>query len=101
MIYTIILLYVQQVCAHVLLKPKDKPTLCEQAKRITSYLHKKALYKRINELCKKMSLCPYCGARNGVVKKQPPLKVIHERFRNVKKGDPIITDYLCELSLRL
>ncbi|KAK3856179.1 hypothetical protein Pcinc_031683 [Petrolisthes cinctipes] len=85
-----------KVCAHVLLKVKDKPGLCEQAKRITSYLHKKALYKRINELCKKMSICPYCGARNGVVKKLPPLKVIHERFRNVKKGDPIITDYISQ-----
>lgn len=82
-----------QFCAHVLLKPKDKLSLCEQSKRLSSYLQKKALYKRVNELCKKMSLCPYCSARNGTVKKLPPLKIVHERFKTVKKGDPLLTDY--------
>ena len=70
--------------------------MCEQAKRITSYLQKKALYKRVNELCKKLSLCPNCGATNGVVKRLPPLKIVHERFRNVKKGDPVLTEYFGE-----
>ncbi|XP_064097530.1 DNA-directed RNA polymerase III subunit RPC1-like [Macrobrachium nipponense] len=90
-----------KTCAHVLLKPKDKSQLCEQAKRTVSYLQKKALYKRINELCKKMSLCPYCNAQNGVVKKLPPLKIVHEKFRSVKKGDPMITDYFSQFDTAL
>ncbi|XP_042221179.1 DNA-directed RNA polymerase III subunit RPC1-like [Homarus americanus] len=90
-----------KICAHVLLKPKDKSTLCEQAKRINSYLQKKALYKRINLLCKKMSLCSYCGAQNGTVKKLPPLKIVHERFKTVKKGDPVITNYFSQFDTAL
>ena len=85
-----------QICAHVLLKPKDKLNLCEQAKRTVSYLQRKALYKRINELCKKSTECPYCYVRNGVVKKVPPLKIVHERFRHVKKDSPIVRDYICK-----
>ncbi|XP_037787697.1 DNA-directed RNA polymerase III subunit RPC1-like [Penaeus monodon] len=88
-------------CAHVLLKPKDKLSLCEQSKRLSSYLQKKALYKRVNELCKKMSLCPYCSARNGTVKKLPPLKIVHERFKTVKKGDPLLTDYFTQFDTAL
>nr|XP_027207425.1 LOW QUALITY PROTEIN: DNA-directed RNA polymerase III subunit RPC1-like [Penaeus vannamei] len=88
-------------CAHVLLKPKDKLALCEQSKRLSSYLQKKALYKRVNELCKKMSLCPYCSARNGTVKKLPPLKIVHERFKTVKKGDPLLTDYFTQFDTAL
>ncbi|XP_050732253.1 DNA-directed RNA polymerase III subunit RPC1-like [Eriocheir sinensis] len=90
-----------KTCAQVLLKPKDKPGLCEQAKHVTSYLQKKALYKRINELCKKVSLCPACGAINGVVKRLPPLKIIHERFRGVKKGDPVLTNYFAQFDTAL
>ncbi|XP_069936276.1 DNA-directed RNA polymerase III subunit RPC1 [Cherax quadricarinatus] len=90
-----------KTCAHVLLKPKDKGSLCEQAKRINSYLQKKALYKRINELCKKISLCAYCGAQNGTVKKLPPLKIVHERFKTVKKGDPILTNYFSQFDTAL
>ncbi|KAK8379693.1 hypothetical protein O3P69_019586 [Scylla paramamosain] len=90
-----------KTCSHVLLKPKDKPGMCEQAKRITSYLQKKALYKRVNELCKKVSLCPNCGATNGVVKRLPPLKIVHERFRNVKKGDPVLTEYFAQFDTAL
>ncbi|KAB7495389.1 DNA-directed RNA polymerase III subunit RPC1 [Armadillidium nasatum] len=82
-----------KVCSHVLLKPSDKKMLLSTYKKTTSYLKKKAQYKKINELCKKINKCPYCGARNGVVKKFPPLKIIHEKFRNVKKGDPVIGKY--------
>ncbi|KAG0713116.1 DNA-directed RNA polymerase III subunit RPC1 [Chionoecetes opilio] len=90
-----------KICSHVLLKPKDKPGMCEQAKRITSYLQKKALYKRVNELCKKVTSCPCCGVHNGVVKRLPPLKIVHERFRNVKKGNPVLTHYFSQFDTAL
>nr|XP_053644613.1 DNA-directed RNA polymerase III subunit RPC1-like [Cherax quadricarinatus] len=80
-------------CAQVLLKPKDKGILCEKAKCISSYIQKKEFYEHINKLCKKISVCWYCGAQNGTVKKLPPLKIIHERFKTVKKGDPILDNY--------
>ncbi|MCL4133658.1 UNVERIFIED_CONTAM: hypothetical protein GTU68_021185, partial [Idotea baltica] len=85
-----------KVCSHVLLKPEIKKQMCDQAKRTTSYLQKKALYKRVNELCKKVSKCSYCSAHNGVVKRVPPLKVVHERMRGAKKGDPMISEFFSQ-----
>ncbi|XP_076056979.1 RNA polymerase III subunit A [Oratosquilla oratoria] len=90
-----------KVCSHVLLKPNQKQLLCEQAKRTTSYLNKKALYKKINEQCKKINQCPYCHSPNGIVKKFPPLKIVHEKFRSVKKGDPILTEYFAQFDQAL
>lgn len=88
-------------CGYVLLKPDVKQKMCEQAKRITSYLAKKAFYKSVNEKCKKMKMCINCQTRNGTVKKIPPLKIVHERFKTVKKGDPILTKFYSQFDTAL
>ena len=76
-----------QACSYVLLKSKDKADILDQVKKLDSYLKKKDIYKRVNELCKKMSKCENCNYVNGSVKKAASLKIVHERFKNVKKGD--------------
>ncbi|CAL4127007.1 unnamed protein product, partial [Meganyctiphanes norvegica] len=65
-----------KVCAHVLLKPELKQKMCEQAKRITSYLAKKLFYKSVNEKCKKMTMCINCQTK--AVKMQ-----FKKKFHNV------------------
>lgn len=42
-----------------------------------SYLDKKKIHKDIYEKCKKIKLCPYCGAFNGPVRKAALYKIIH------------------------
>lgn len=47
-------------------------------------IQRQAYAKAVNEKCKKASICPYCTAINGVVKKAGPLKIIHEPYRQKK-----------------
>ena len=65
--------------------------------REMAYLTKKAMRKKIIELCKKVSVCPYCDELNGVVKKCGLLKISHERYRNCKKNSEVLRDKLAEL----
>jgi DNA-directed RNA polymerase III subunit RPC1 len=37
--------------------------------------------------CKKVTLCPHCGAANGIVKKSGVMKISHEPFRANKMAD--------------
>ena len=61
-----------------------------------AYLSKKALRKKIIELCKKISVCSYCGETNGVVKKCGLLKISHEKYRACKKNSEMLLDKLAE-----
>lgn len=63
------------------------------------YLVKKALRRQILDKTKKVSICPYCKSLNGVVKKCGMLKIVHDKYRNKKKSDPIVTDRLGMLVL--
>jgi len=80
-------------CSHVLL-PADKRKQFHVRLRNPkiSYLDKKSLWKLIQEACKKISRCPYCGDINGVVKKCGMLKICHDKFRNLKKDNPIVKE---------
>ena len=60
------------------------------------YLSKKALRKKIIELCKKVNVCPYCDSPNGVVKKCGLLKISHEKFRSIKKTADVVLNKLAE-----
>ena len=60
------------------------------------YLTKKALRKKIIDLCKKVSVCSACGETNGVVKKCGLLKISHEKYRNCKKNNEMLLDKLAE-----
>ena len=65
-------------------------------KKDIPYLSKKALRKKIIELCRKVSTCPYCGEINGIVKKCGLLKISHEKFRNLKKTSDLVSRKLAE-----
>ena len=59
-------LYPVQTCSHVLLSTADKVSFLDLLRRPTlSSQARKSIAKKINEKCKKMSICPHCGATNG------------------------------------
>ena len=74
-------------CGRVLLKPDLAKSYREQTKnKNMPYLKKKATRKKIIELCKKVTKCPYCLDINGTVKKCGLLKISHEKYRSQKKN---------------
>ena len=60
------------------------------------YLKKKALRKKIVEMCKKVKTCHYCQDINGIVKKCGLLKISHEKFRSQKKTSDVVIEKLAE-----
>lgn len=65
------------------------------------YLMRKALRKQIWEKAKKKTECPNCKSNNGPVKKAGFLKIVHEKYKNLKKTDPIIQEKLAELAPKM
>ncbi|GFT84690.1 DNA-directed RNA polymerase III subunit RPC1 [Nephila pilipes] len=84
-----------KTCSCVLLNPVERKKYSEILKRPTiNYLQKKQLRKQIIDVCVKKSLCPFCSATNGQVKKAGCLKIVHDKFKKEKKGDPDLLEYL-------
>lgn len=86
-----------QRCSHVMLSFSDK----DHYRHIIlnpnlGYLTRKALRKRIWEKAKKTTTCQNCGGLNGPVKKDGFLKIVHEKYKNKKKSDPIVKRKLDE-----
>jgi len=82
-----------KTCSHVLLPPEKRKSFQGRLKNPKiPYLVKKSLRKQIQEACKKISRCPYCGDINGVVKKCGMLKISHDKFHNLKKDNPIVQE---------
>ena len=50
-------------------------------------LQRQAASKAVLTACKKRTVCSYCGAINGIVKKTGALKISHEPFRANKMAD--------------
>ena len=56
----------------------------------TDILMKQATLKKVIEACKKVHVCPHCGACNGVVKKVTglsTLKIVHDPYTGAKAFD--------------
>ena len=59
-----------KTCARVLLPVDERAVALRKMRNPRNgALARAALFKKTTERCKKTSLCPYCGAVNGVVKK--------------------------------
>ncbi|CCJ29412.1 unnamed protein product [Pneumocystis jirovecii] len=69
-------------CSKILLKLKDTYSFLKELRKAeTDNLKKSQIYKRINDTCKKVRICPNCQSTQGVVKKVGALKIIHEKFK--------------------
>ncbi|KAK9768440.1 DNA-directed RNA polymerase III subunit C1 (rpo31) [Basidiobolus ranarum] len=71
-----------KTCSRVLLDENDRRIYLKRfrAPRLEN-LQRRNIVKAVNDKCKKVVYCTYCGATNGVVKKVGPLKITHEKFR--------------------
>ncbi|WAQ96885.1 RPC1-like protein [Mya arenaria] len=76
-----------KTCSRILLSPDVRKGFLESFKRHMTYLQRKAAKKKVWEKCKKTSVCSYCGATNGMVKKCGLLKITHDRFKKTGKGE--------------
>ncbi|KFM60620.1 DNA-directed RNA polymerase III subunit RPC1, partial [Stegodyphus mimosarum] len=86
-----------KTCSRVLLNSNERKKFSEILKRPNiSYLQKKTLRKQIVDLCMKKSVCPYCQAVNGQVKKAGCLKIVHDKYKKEKRSDPVLLEYLDE-----
>lgn len=82
-----------KTCSRVLLLEKDRKKFGSKLKSTKlPYLTKKGLKKQILTVSKKVTRCPYCSEYNGVVKKCGMLKISHEKYRSIKKENPVIKD---------
>jgi DNA-directed RNA polymerase III subunit RPC1 len=82
-----------KTCSRILLSDKNREIYRLKLKAAgTSYLIKKNVRKEVLDACKKVKVCPSCGARNGVVKKCGMLKISHEKFRGARKNDPAVRE---------
>ncbi|KAJ2785959.1 DNA-directed RNA polymerase III subunit C1 (rpo31) [Coemansia javaensis] len=75
-------------CSRVMLEEADRRTFLKRLRAPgIDGLQTRALIKGVNDRCKKVTHCPYCGETNGVVKKGGPLKIIHDKFRKKSTED--------------
>ncbi|KAG5346572.1 RPC1 polymerase, partial [Acromyrmex charruanus] len=89
-------------CAHVLLTHGERKFFSHSIQNPKSgYLMRKALRKKILEVARKKTVCPNCKSNNGPVKKAGFLKIVHEKYKNLKKTDPIIQEKLAELTPKI
>ncbi|CAL1677654.1 unnamed protein product [Lasius platythorax] len=85
-------------CAHVLLTGEERKFYSRKLQTPNlGYLMRKALRKQIWEKAKKKTTCPNCKEINGPVKKGGFLKIVYEKYKNLKKTDPLIQEKLTEL----
>ncbi|KYO27634.1 DNA-directed RNA polymerase III subunit RPC1 [Alligator mississippiensis] len=91
-----ILQMICKTCCRIMLTSEEKKQFLDYLKRPgLTYLQKRGLKKKVSEKCRKKSICPYCGAFNGTVKKCGLLKIIHEKYKTNKKVvDPVVSNFL-------
>ena len=72
-----------KTCARILLSPEVASTWLKKV-RAAHVRHdpliSKGLFRKVVDLCKKVRICPYCSAYNGIVKKgvRGPLSLLHD-----------------------
>jgi len=69
-------------CSKVLLNEEErKKYLRSFRKKDMHSITRKAMSKKVEELCKKKTECPFCGATNGMVRKLQAMRMAHEKYR--------------------
>ncbi|KAL7856483.1 hypothetical protein SRHO_G00153820 [Serrasalmus rhombeus] len=91
-----ILQMVCKTCSRIMLSKEERQQFLDYLRRPgLAYLQKRGLKKKISDKCRKRTVCLYCNAFNGPVKKCGLLKIIHEKYKTTKKVvDPIVSEFL-------
>jgi DNA-directed RNA polymerase III subunit RPC1 len=84
---TTILQNICKDCGKVLLtEPERRKFLKELRRPGIDNLRRSQVVKKINDQCKKVRTCPYCGCVNGTIRKQGVLKLVHDKFSAFNKS---------------
>ncbi|KAH7011995.1 hypothetical protein EDB80DRAFT_409590 [Ilyonectria destructans] len=74
-------------CGRVLLEePERRQFLKELRRPFLDNLRRTQICKKINEQCRKIKTCPYCGSINGQIRKIGVLKLAHDKFSFYNKS---------------
>ncbi|ORY33097.1 putative DNA-directed RNA polymerase III largest subunit [Naematelia encephala] len=74
-----------KTCARVLLPYEHRASLLARFRRPNiETLQRNATMKQVISLCKKQTICQYCGAHNGTVIKAGPFRISHAPYRAAK-----------------
>jgi DNA-directed RNA polymerase III subunit RPC1 len=76
-------------CSHILLSKEDQQNYLKLLRKPSlDASHRKSIVKKIIDKAKKSAAsCANCGAYNGTVRKVPPLKIIHEKYKITRKSN--------------
>ncbi|XP_077557987.1 DNA-directed RNA polymerase III subunit RPC1-like [Haemaphysalis longicornis] len=84
-------------CGRVLLPPGDRARCLDILRSpVLTGMNKKALHKRITDICRKQANCVHCGAANGVVRKCGFFKFHYDRTAVCNSGglgDELLEEY--------
>ncbi|KAJ9422207.1 hypothetical protein QL093DRAFT_2577683 [Fusarium oxysporum] len=68
-------------CGRVLLEEPERQQFLKELRRpFLDNLRRTQICKKINEQCRKIKTCPYCGSLNGQIRKIGVLKLAHDKF---------------------
>lgn len=67
-------------------EPERRSFLKELRRPYLDNLRRTQICKRINEQCRKVKTCPYCGSINGQIRKMGVLKLAHDKFSAYNKS---------------
>ncbi|KAH8810736.1 hypothetical protein F5884DRAFT_842772 [Xylogone sp. PMI_703] len=74
-------------CARVLLTEEERRNFLKDLRRPNiDNLKRTQISTKINERCKKVRCCPYCGSICGQVRKVGVLKLIHDKYQKYNKS---------------
>ncbi|PJF17134.1 DNA-directed RNA polymerase subunit [Paramicrosporidium saccamoebae] len=75
-----------KTCARILLTEEERSSYLKRIRmpKLDS-LQRLAVVKAVHDRCRKTANCHSCGALNGLIKKVGIMKVVHEKYRSVRK----------------
>ncbi|KAF5635130.1 DNA-directed RNA polymerase III subunit RPC1 [Fusarium sp. NRRL 52700] len=77
-------------CGRVLLEEPERQQFLKELRRpFLDNLRRTQICKKINEQCRKIKTCPYCGSLNGQIRKIGVLKLAHDKFVAYNKSTAV------------
>ncbi|KAF5020726.1 hypothetical protein F66182_7228 [Fusarium sp. NRRL 66182] len=67
-------------CGRVLLEEPERQQFLKDLRQPLDNLRQTQIYKKINQQCRKVKICPYCASVNGQIRKVGALKLLHDKF---------------------
>ena len=85
-------------CARILLNENERVKYIKLFKIRKDPIEREQIRKVVQDLCRKVKLCPHCGEYNGTIKKVvgQALKVVHDKYNPKTAPSEVIDDFIEE-----